>query len=671
MLTMDAAKSVSATFTQIEYALTITQATGGTITADPAGPYYYNDPVTLTATPDLGYSFDAWTGDCAGQGNPCTLTMDAAKSVSASFTQIEYALMITQATGGTITADPAGPYYYNDPVTLTATPDLGYSFDAWTGDCAGQGNPCMLTMDAAKSVSATFTQIEYALTITQATGGTITADPAGPYYYNDPVTLTATPDLGYSFDGWTGDCAGQGNPCTLTMDAAKSVSATYTLDEYALTIIQATGGTITADPTGPYNYNDPVTITATPDLGYSFDGWTGDCAGQGNPCMLTMDTAKSVSATFTQIEYALTITQATGGTITADPVGPYYYNDPVTLTATPDLGYSFDGWTGDCAGQGNPCMLTMDAAKSVSATYTLDDYALTIIQATGGTITADPTGPYNYNDPVTITATPDLGYSFDGWTGDCAGQGNPCMLTMDAAKSVSATFTQIEYALTITQATGGTITADPAGPYYYNDPVTITATAETGYSFDAWTGDCAGQGNPCTLTMDAAKSVSATFTQIEYALTITQATGGTITADPAGPYYYNDPVTLTATPDLGYSFDGWTGDCAGQGNPCTLTMDAAKSVSATYTLDDYALTIIQATGGTITADPEGPYHLNDVVILTATPNSGYIFTGWTGDCAGQGNTCTLTMDGPKSVSAVFEYTIKEGYFMFIPIFVNE
>jgi len=43
-------------------------------------------------------------------------------------------------------------------VQLSATPDTGYTFAAWTGDCAGQGDPCILTMDEDKGVSVIFTQ---------------------------------------------------------------------------------------------------------------------------------------------------------------------------------------------------------------------------------------------------------------------------------------------------------------------------------------------------------------------------------------------------------------------------------------------------------------------------------------------------------------------------------
>jgi uncharacterized repeat protein (TIGR02543 family) len=82
---------VTATFTPAtEYALTIMQAPGGQIVAAPGGPYYAGVVVSLTATPEAGYGFSAWGGDCAGQGNPCTLTMDGPKSVTATFTRNVY-----------------------------------------------------------------------------------------------------------------------------------------------------------------------------------------------------------------------------------------------------------------------------------------------------------------------------------------------------------------------------------------------------------------------------------------------------------------------------------------------------------------------------------------------------------------------------------------------------
>src|SRR3989442_3205736 len=83
------------------------------------------------------------------------------------------------------------------------------------------------------------------------------------------------------------------------MDMAKSVTATFTLKQYGLTVTAApaVGGTITP-PGGTYDHGTVVTLTANPATGYQFSGWSG-CSGSGNTCSVTMDMAKSVTATFT------------------------------------------------------------------------------------------------------------------------------------------------------------------------------------------------------------------------------------------------------------------------------------------------------------------------------------------------------------------------------------
>jgi uncharacterized repeat protein (TIGR02543 family) len=145
------------------------------------------------------------------------------------------------------------------------------------------------------------------------------------------------------------------------------------------------------------------------------------------------------------------------------------------------------------------------------------------------------------------------------------------------------------------------------------------------------------------IVMDSNRSVTATFTQIEHSLTITQATGGTITAFPAGPYHLNDPVTLTATPTVGYTFGGWTGDCAGQFNPCRLTMDGNKVVSAIFT---WHYTLRESFDGpisnwTIKGSPKGYSAVVDTEnykegtgsIKLTNPRNGYVQitqnTDWT------------------------------------------
>ncbi|MHB8136020.1 MAG: InlB B-repeat-containing protein, partial [Anaerolineaceae bacterium] len=451
--------TIAASFAINAYTLTVV-SDHATVTKTPDQPTYtYGTDVLLTmGTVDPGWTFTGWSGGGCTGTSPCTVDMTANTTVTANFTQEEYSLSVgidPAASGNIVNLSNNGPYFYNDEVTLEAVPAPGWQFDHWLiGSEENSENPKMVTITGHLVVTAYFTQIEYALDITQVTGGTITAEPVGPYHLNDVVTLTATPDTGWSFSAWTGDCSSETSAtCELTMDADKSVSAVFTQDVYTLIITQVTGGTITAEPAGPYHLDDVVTLSATPVAGWSFSAWTGDCSSETSAtCELTLDADKSVSAVFSQDEYMLTITQVTGGTITAEPVGPYYLDDVVTLTATPDSGWSFSAWTGDCSSETTTtCELTMDADKSVSAVFTQDGYTLTITQVTGGTITAEPDGPYHLDDVVTLTATPDSGWSFSAWTGDCSSETTAtCELTMDANKSVSATFTQnpqVEYKL--------------------------------------------------------------------------------------------------------------------------------------------------------------------------------------------------------------------------------
>ncbi|MCT4698787.1 T9SS type B sorting domain-containing protein [Tenacibaculum haliotis] len=73
-------------------------------------------------------------------------------------------------------------------------------------------------------------------------------------------------------------------------------------------------------------------------------------------------------------------------------------------------------------------------------------YRTLTINATNGTVATDPNptnGTYNDGQIVELTATPATGYQFDGWSGDASGTTSPLNITMDADKTVTATFSLI------------------------------------------------------------------------------------------------------------------------------------------------------------------------------------------------------------------------------------
>jgi FlaG/FlaF family flagellin (archaellin) len=136
--------------------------------------------------------------------------------------------------GGDVTKDPDQASYADGThVTLEAVPDDGWSFHEWGDDLSGSVNPTTITMDGDKTVTATFTQNEYSITVTvnpSSAAGSVSADISPPYHYNDVVTLTPTANPGYAFDHWSGDGgAGTGNEWVVTVTDNMDVTAHFTV----------------------------------------------------------------------------------------------------------------------------------------------------------------------------------------------------------------------------------------------------------------------------------------------------------------------------------------------------------------------------------------------------------------------------------------------------------
>jgi uncharacterized repeat protein (TIGR02543 family) len=213
-------------------------------------------------------------------------------------------------------------------------------------------------------------------------------------------------------------------------------------------------------------------------------------------------------------------------------------------------------------------------------------------------------------------------------------------VTMDEAQSVTAHFTPITggtYSLTVNVVGNGSVTPDLAGPYDAGTVVQLTADADSGWEFSGWSGDLGGTTSPESITMDGDKTVTATFTEISagpYSLTVNVVGNGSVTPDLAGPYDAGTVVQLTADADSGWEFSGWSGDLGGTTSPESITMDGDRTVTATFTeisAGPYSLTVNVVGNGSVTPDLAGPYDAGTVVQLTADADTGWEFSGWSGD----------------------------------------
>ncbi len=626
----------------------------------------------------------------------------------------------------------AASYERDARVLLTATPAPGSRFVGWSGDCTGRRD-CSLTVSGPRTAGALFERIQHTLTVDGSEGGTVASVPAGLIDCGEmctalvdegtSVNLVATPSSGFEFTGWSGACRGSSIRCEVEVSGAVGVGATFGRAAQTLRVAADGGGegTITTDPAGidcgetcmaSFPFGARVELTATPNVGSRFTGWSGSCRGDGG-CVVEMAADREATATFAVATYPVTVAATGDGRITASAVridcglrcsAIVDHGTRVTFSAVALGDNELAGWGGACAfaGSAPTCTVSITSATDVSAAFVPPSESVLTVRRTGsGSVRSAPAGidcgatcaaSYVDGTSVTLTATPSTGARFVRWTGACSGSG-ACVVSVDEDVEVGAEFEPLMFTVTIEPPTGGTgggliQTSDGilrCGPVCtreveHGTVVTFQARPDSASTFDGFTGDCSGT-RACTLEVTSDVTVGGAFTLVTYTLDVAvegRGTGNVVSADASircpgtcsAEYAAATMVTLRATPASGSAFTGWSGGgCSGTGS-CTVRMDAATGVTATFGLRTFDV-CIRATGGgvgTISGAPGRPvgdcslgagdlyqYGFGERFTLTATPEEGSVFSGWSGGtCSGTEPTCVVTVSDDASIFGQFE-----------------
>ena len=692
-------------------ALTASVPSGG-ITLYGARPTFTAIPVNgweLSAWEgDAGCPPSDW--ECVVAANSDNLRVTARFSPAP---RIAYASDPSDESGGRVTiagadgsADGEEFAYSGGTVTFTAIPENGWELSAWEGDVGGSGGSggscvasdleCVLTANDDLRVTALFSpapRIAYASDPSNESGGRVTivgadgsADGEDFVYSGGTVTFTAIPENGWEFSAWEGDVGGSGGSggscdasdleCVLTANDDLRVTARFSPAPriaYASDPSDESGGRVTivgadgsADGEDFVYSGGTVTFTAIPENGWEFSAWEGGagCPPSDLECVLTANDDLRVTARFSpapRIAYASDPSDESGGRVTiagadgsADGEDFVYSGGTVTFTAIPENGWELSAWEG---GAGCPpadweCVLTANDDLRVTARFSPApriEYASDPSDESGGRVTiAGADGSADGEDfaysggMVTFTAIPENGWELSAWEG---GAGCPpadweCVLTANDDLRVTARFSpapRIAYASDPSDESRGRVTiagadgsADGGDFVYSGGTVTFTAIPANGWERSAWTGDCAGvAGNACAVVATLDVSAGATFTDIDECAIDTDncaADGGRCDNTEGG---------FACGCVAGYSGDG-------------RTCDADKTVSFQPPANG---TLSAAGAGGAVQDGDTTTH-GTTITFTAAPASGYRFSVWFGDCAGD-LSCKVVATLHVSVGATF------------------
>lgn len=360
-----------------------------------------------------------------------------------------------------------------------------------------------------------------------------------------------------------------------------------------------------------------------------------------------------------QIVFGVAPTVSAGSTGMVSATGGASGNPVVFSSATPGTcgvnGSTVSGSSpGTCTINANQAGNTdFDAAPQVQQSFAIlpgPSFALTLTFAGSGSgmVTSSPAGlsctancsaNFASGTPVTLTAQAAAGAAFAGWSGSgCSGTGN-CQVTLDQARAVTATFTALTtFAVSISGAQEVPVTAATATG---SGTATINPVANT-ITYDFAVSPLTGALTMAHFHGPAARGASAgpkiTTTAMPYVGVATY-----LESDEAGLlnglWYVNYHTAMFPGGEVRGQLDNLGG---------LLSLQAAR---------------IGAGSGRVTSSPSGidcgtqclsPYTEGAMVVLTATPEPGSMFAGWSGDCSGTADTCQVTLDQVRSATARFE-----------------
>ena len=386
------------------------------------------------------------------------------------------------------------------------------------------------------------------------------------YEQGTVVDLTATPAAGWEFVEWTGDVSETSNPTSVTVNGDIATTAIFqeTTPQYAVNASVQGNGVISKDPDQElYDAGTPVELTAVPDAGWYFAGWSGEVTGTQNPLVVTLNADYVISAAFEELPTtdafvaAVTAEDASGRSIQrsfgvsatgtdgfdsgidveAPPAPPSGAFDARFVTsAGPSLftdiraSASYPGsiaWTLEVQGSESPISLTWDASLfppgEMVMTSSTDGSVINMKTQTSvevGNTPSSQTISYTPYDPATlasVTKTVDAGWDLWGLSYDVGAIPYQTLLPLAEDGSLlgfdgaydSASRAQLGRGYWINYGSAGTITID-------GYPVqSVSVNAEPGWNLIT--------GPSCSADLPASVTVAYAYTNGSYQPTTTTA----------------------------------------------------------------------------------------------------------------------------------------------------
>ena len=603
-----------------------------------------NPGVSITATPDSSVSVYAVEDDLPAGLTPANIDN------SGAYDSVNHKVKW-------------GPFFDNTARTLSYTVSGSPGVYTISGVGSFDGTDVPATGDSTLTIGYTA-----AVSASPSGGGAVSG--GGTFASGSSVTVTATANAGYQFVNWTEGTtvASTSASYNFTLSADRTLVANFTpIYTVAVSAAPSAGGTVSGG--GTFASGSSVTVTAAANAGYQFVNWTegGTAVSPSASYTFTLNADRTLVANFTPV-YTVAVSALPSAGGTASGGGSFTSGSSVTVTANASANYQFVNWTegGTEVSTSASYTFTLGGDRTLVANFTQIMYTVGVSASPSADGTVNGGGTFASGSSVTVTATPSTGYHFANWTegGTVVSSDASYAFTLSGNRTLVANFAQTTYtvAVSASPSAGGTVSG--GGTFASGSPVTVTATANTGYQFVNWTegGTVVSTSANYTITsLSGDRTLVANFTPLyTVAVSASPSAGGTVSG--GGTFTSGTSVTVTAAANTGYQFVNWTegGTAVSSSASYIFTLSGDRTLVANFTpVYTVAVSASPTAGGTVSGG--GSFTSGSSVTVTATANAGYQFVKWM-----EGTTVvstsasyTFTLSGDRTLVANFTplYTV--------------
>lgn len=655
-------------------------------TAGENGLWIHNTPIRLQATPDVGSKFVGYFYGSTKIDNRSDYTFPLVRDMdlTARFELQQFNIVVESNNAALGRVEGSGSYKFNAKASLKATPEAYCRFVAWLnadGDTLGKDNPFEYTVTAAGRITGLFAETFYRVHTAVQPLGSATISGGGSFSAQNQqhkIELTAEPKPGYLFSHWEVVRGNEPTSETNTDNPLSLVSGPITTDYTCTAVMRPIvyqiladvepeqGGTVSG--AGEYSYQTQALLTATPNRGYKFKAWMNVATGEtiSTQAVLSFQAVedRQLLALFERERYDITVKSQPESYGTVNGGGNYAFEDEVVLSATPAEGNEFLYWYGesssDTVSHKAEFSLSVLGKKNYTAVFSRQrrKAEVEIIPEQGGRVVG--TGLYEPDHTATLTATPNVGYTFKCWrTTDgqiIESNGHVLELVMNQSHKVQAVFEPRRYTITLAVAGNRNIgevsfnneTYKPtlSASLPYDSTILFYARAtDPNYKVTNWLkqGISLGRTEQISYTVKGDARVEADFGTQVATISVNIEPQGAGEVSGAGNHS-KGYIELTAQAATGYHFATWKnadGETLGENVKHTVLLESDMTLTATFEKNLYTLRvgsslpqggagraeILPASGE---ASPDGALSIRhgETFSLSAQPAPGYKFAGW-------------------------------------------